>query len=332
MAKVDMGLVALDVGARKHAFAVRMGDQDEAGELDNTPEAVARFLRTRGTQCRRLRVVMEATGIYYLDVALQMVDAGAEVMVINPKAAHHFAKAMNQRNKTDASDARMLLTYLERMQFQPWQRPDTAVLALRQFGRHLGRLAEQRVRMKNPLHALVSTRTSPRVLREDLETAVADLDRRIARLSEEALKRVQADARMSRQFEALDSIVGVGQSSALALLGELLVLPADMNSRACVCHAGLDVRVHQSGTSVGLAPRLSKHGNKHLRRALYMPAMAAIAHDPHARAFRDRLVGRGKKKMQALAAVMRKLLTAAWALVRNPAPYDGNKLFAAMEG
>lgn len=63
-----------------------------------------------------------------------------------------------------------------------------------------------------------------------------------------------------------------------------------------------------------------------------MPAMAAIAHDPHARAFRDRLVARGKKKMQALAAVMRKLLTAAWALVRNPAPYDGRKLFAAMEG
>ena len=332
MAKVEVGLVALDVGARTHAFAVRMGDKEENGDLDNTPEAVARFLKARGKQCQRLRVIVEATGIYYLDLALQVVEAGAEVMVINPKAGHHFAQAMNQRNKTDAIDARMLLAYLERMAFQSWQPPDAGVLALRQFGRHLGRLSEHRTRMKNQLHALVSTRTSPRVLREDLETAVADLDRRIARLSEEALKRVQADARMSRQFEALDSIVGVGQSSALALLGELLVLPADMNSRACVCHAGLDVRVHQSGTSVGLAPRLSKHGNKHLRRALYMPAMAAIAHDPHARAFRDRLVGRGKKKMQALAAVMRKLLTAAWALVRNPAPYDGNKLFAAMEG
>lgn len=332
MTKVDTGLVALDVGARKHAFAVRMGDKEENGELDNTPDAITRFLKARGKQCQRLRVIVEATGIYYLDLALQVVEAGAEVMVINPKAGHHFARAMNQRNKTDAIDARMLLAYLQRMAFQPWQPPDVAVLALRQFGRHLGRLSEHRTRMKNQLHALVSTRTSPRVLREDLETAVADLDRRIARLSEEAMKLVEADAAMSRQFEALDSIVGVGQASALALLGELLVLPQDMNSRACVCHAGLDVRIHQSGTSVMLAPRLSKHGNKHLRRALYMPAMAAIAHDPHARAFRDRLVGRGKKKMQALAAVMRKLLTAAWALVRNPAQYDGSKLFAAMKG
>lgn len=332
MAKVDVGLVALDVGSRKHAFAVRMGSQDEYGELDNTPEAIARFLVARRKQCKRLRVLVEATGIYYLDLALQAVEAGAQVMVINPKAGHHFAKAMNQRNKTDALDARMLLAYLERMAFQPWQPPDTAVLALRQFGRHLGRLSEHRTRMKNQLHALASTRTSPRLLREDLAAAVTDLDGRIERLSAEALKLIRADAGLNRQFQALDSMVGVGPTSALALLGELLVLPQDMNSRACVCHAGLDVRIHQSGTSVALAPRLSKHGNKHLRRALYMPAMTAIAHDPYARAFRDRLVARGKKKMQALAAVMRKLLTAAWALVRNPASYDGSKLFATAEG
>ena len=59
-----------------------------------------------------------------------------------------------------------------------------------------------------------------------------------------------------------------------------------------------------------------------------MPAMVAIVHDPHAKAFRDRLLARGKKKMQALAAVMRKLLTAAWALMRRPAAYDGARLFA----
>ena len=92
------------------------------------------------------------------------------------------------------------------------------------------------------------------------------------------------------------------------------------------------MRVHQSGTSVALAPRLSKHGNKYLRRALYMPALTAIVHDPHAKAFRDRLLARGKKKMQAVAAVMRKLLTAVWALVRNPARYDGSKLFAVVQG
>lgn len=326
------GLIAFDVGARKHAYAACVNGKDDAGELDNTPEAIARFLARQQARCGQLRVVMEATGIYYLDMAVQLAEAGVEVMVLNPKAAHHFARAMSQRSKTDALDARMLLAYLQRMDFVPWQPPTRAVLELRQLGRHLGRLAEQKVRLKNQLHALRSTRTSPAVVIEDMQDDLASLERRIERLSAEALARVRADAALSQRFDALDSITGIGPTSALALLAELLVLPRSMNSRACVCHAGLDVRIHRSGSSVELAPRLSKHGNKYLRRALYMPAMVAIVHDPHAKAFRDRLLARGKKKMQALAAVMRKLLTAVWALIRNPQAYDGAKLFASAQG
>lgn len=326
------GLIAFDVGARKHAYAACVNGKDDAGELDNTPEAIARFLARQQARCGQLRVVMEATGIYYLDMAVQLAEAGVEVMVLNPKAAHHFARAMSQRSKTDALDARMLLAYLQRMDFVPWQPPPRAVLELRQLGRHLGRLAEQKVRLKNQLHALRSTRTSPAVVIEDMQDDLASLERRIERLSAEALARVRADAALSQRFDALDSITGIGPTSALALLAELLVLPRSMNSRACVCHAGLDVRIHRSGSSVELAPRLSKHGNKYLRRALYMPAMVAIVHDPHAKAFRDRLLARGKKKMQALAAVMRKLLTAVWALIRNPQAYDGAKLFASAQG
>lgn len=325
------GQVAFDVGARKHVYAARVAGKEEVGELDNTPEAIGRFVARQQARCGRLRVVMEATGIYYLDLAVQLVEAGAQVMVLNPKAAHHFARAMGQRSKTDALDARMLLAYLQRMDFVPWQVPSRWGLELRQLGRHLCRLAEQKVRLKNQLHALRSTGTSPRVVIEDVEEDLARLERRIEHLTAEALARVRSDAATTECFDALDSITGVGPASALALLAELLVLPRAMNSRACVCHAGLDVRIHRSGTSVELAPRLSKHGNHYLRRALYMPAMAAILHDPHAKAFRDRLLARGKKKMQALAAVMRKLLTAAWALVRHPAPYDGAKLFAAQE-
>lgn len=330
--QLEVGYVAFDVGASKHAFAVRMGDRRQQGELDNAPDKVLAFLKARLGASQRLRVIMEATGVYFLDLALLAHEAGAEVMVINPKAAHHFAKALGQRNKTDAIDAEMLLECLQRMPFQPWQPPAREVLELRQYGRHLLRLTDQRTRVKNQLHALEATATSPELLREDLREAIVELDRRIDRISALAMEQVRADERLRAQFEAVDSVTGIGPSTAVTLLGELLALPQDLNSRACVCHAGLDVRVHQSGTSVALAPRLSKHGNKYLRRALYMPALTAIVHDPHAKAFRDRLLARGKKKMQAVAAVMRKLLTAVWALVRNPARYDGSKLFAVVQG
>lgn len=330
--KIDMGWVAFDVGARKHAFASALDKRHETGMLDNTPQAVRGFLAARLKQCGQLRVVMEATGIYYLDLALMAAAMGAQVMVINPKAAHHFGKAMNVRSKTDGIDAGVLLMYLQRMPFVPWSPPCADLLAVRQFGRHIGQLTDERTAAKNRLHALLSTTTSPKVLVEDLRRSIRGLTKRIDRLSTQALKLVRTDSDLSACFEALDSITGIGAATALPLLGELAVLPRDMNARACTSHAGLDVRLHQSGTSVSKPARLSKQGNKYIRRALYMPAMAAIRSDPHARAFRDRLLARGKKKMQAIGAVMRKLLTVAWALVRNPGVYDGSRLFATMEG
>src|SRR5690606_39112882 len=178
------------------------------------------FVARQQARDGRLRVVMEATGIYYLDLAVQLVEAGVEVMVLNPKAAHHFARAMGQRSKTDALDARMLLAYLQRMDFVPWAPPARPVLELRQLGRHLCRLAEQRVRLKNQLHALRSTQTSPRVVIEDVQEELAALERRIERLTAEALARVRSDAAIAERFEALDSITGVGPTSALALLAE----------------------------------------------------------------------------------------------------------------
>lgn len=333
MSTPELGWLALDIGARTHAVAVDMGRYVEKhATVENTPQALgALFKRLKG-HCGQLRVVMEATGVYSLDTALQAVAAGAQVMVLNPKQAHHFAKAIRQRNKTDAIDARMLLRYGLSMPFEPWQPPSAEALALRQYGRYLGQLVDQRTRMKNQLHALCSTATTPKLLIHDLKRAIAGLTQRIASISREARKSIHADAALHARYKALLSVIGIGPTSALSLLGELLSLPQAMTARACVCHAGLDVRIHQSGTSVARAPRLSKHGNKHLRRALFMPAMSAVRHDPHARAFRDRLLARGKKKLQAIVAVMRKMLTAVWALVRNPDVYDGARLYAAVEG
>lgn len=324
-------LVALDIGASQHAFALEYRGQGKTGEIRNDPTEIKAFLSARLKTGGPVRVLVEATGIYYLDLALIAAELGCEVMVINPKAAHNFAKALQLRSKTDRLDAGMLLEFLKRMPFKAWTPPRMVLLELRYYGRYLTQLTEDGTAARNRLHALTSAQVSPKALRADLRRAIAALDRRIERIRQEALALIQADPELQTAFTALTSFIGIAQTSAVSLLSELMVLPRHLSSRACVCHAGLDVRLHQSGTSVNKAPRISKHGNKYLRRALFMPALSAIQHDPHAKAFRQRLLDRGKKKMQANVAVMRKLLTAAWALVRNPARYDGSKLFWSPE-
>lgn len=325
---VTPALLALDIGASQHAFAFEGQRRSDAGELRNDPAQIRAFLSARLQSNGAVRVLVEATGIYYLDVALIAAELGCEVMVINPKAAHNFAKALQRRSKTDRLDALMLLEFLKRMPFQAWTPPRVALLELRYYGRYLTQLTEEGTAARNRLHALNSAQVSPKPLRADLRRAIASLDRRIERIRTQALALIQADPELQAAFKALTSFIGIADTSAVSLLSELMVLPRHLSSRACVCHAGLDVRLHQSGTSVNKAPRISKHGNKYLRRALFMPALSAIQHDPHARAFRQRLLDRGKKKMQANVAVMRKMLTAAWALVRHPAQYDGSKLYS----
>ena len=104
-----------------------------------------------------------------------------------------------------------------------------------------------------------------------------------------------------------------------------MVLPADMTVRQWVAHSGLDVRHVTSGTSAHKPPRISKRGNAHLRRTLYMPALVAARHEPHIRPFYEQLVAAGKKPLQALVAMMRKLLHAIYGMLRTNTDFDGSK-------
>jgi transposase len=97
-----------------------------------------------------------------------------------------------------------------------------------------------------------------------------------------------------------------------------------------VAHSGLDPVHRDSGSSVHKPSHISRAGNRHLRRALYMPALSAVRWDPHLKAFYELLQARHKSKLQALIAVARKMLHAIHGIFRSQTPYDGKKLFPAL--
>jgi transposase len=124
------------------------------------------------------------------------------------------------------------------------------------------------------------------------------------------------------------SVKGIAAASATQILAELSVLPGDMTSRQWVAHAGLDPRQHESGSSIHRPPRVTKAGNKYLRSALYIPALVAIQHEANVGAFYEKPLARGKKKLQAIVAVMRKLLHAIHGMLHHDRDFDGEKFFA----
>ena len=318
----------VDIGARSVDLVSRVDEKNSKAErFEQTPAGHARLakrLKALNPSC----VVMEATGIYYLDLALALHEAGLPVAVINPKSYRHFAQLKLSHSKTDAQDAALLAEYAERMTPRLWTPPEPTRLALRDLGRQINRLTGARTQAKNRLHALQSKAMTMPLLIEDEQEGIALLDKRIERLQQAAIQVVAQDPVLDSQLQHLCAAKGIATASAIAILGELSVLPASLKAPQVSRFAGLDVRLCQSGSSVNRPARLSKAGNAYLRAALYMPALSAVRHDPHTKAFYEALVARGKKKIQALCAVMRKYLTGLWACIRNNTAFDASRLFS----
>jgi transposase len=322
----------IDVSAATLAVAVMGPDQpfDERQFANSRSghEALLAWLRKRKA---RVRVSLEATGIYSMDLALVLDAAeGIEVAVLNPKQVHDFARSL-RRSKTDSADAQVLAEFSLRMEFKAWQRPSRSALALRAISRHIEALCVERTRASNRLHAAQGSMGTPRCVVDDLKRSLATLERRILKLRGQARVQVDSDERMWEQFRLLIGVPGIAEISALQILGELVLLAPDLNARQWVARSGLDPVHRDSGTSVHKPAHISRAGSRHLRRALYMPALAAVRWDPHLKAFYEALLARHKRKLQALMAVARKLLHAIYGIFKSRTPYDGNKLFPQIE-
>jgi len=324
----DHDYCGIDVSAQELVVVVeRQGKRDGARTFANTAEGQQQLRRYVGRGGAKVRVCLEATGLYGLDVALLLQrDTRCEVMVANPRAVKHFAQALMQRSKNDRLDTGVLLEYARRMPFQAWQPPSRAALELTAVARRIHALTEQGTAEKNRQHALRATALAVPAVAADLKRSLRAIEQAQIRLTHAARQLIAADAQLQRRFQLLCSVPGVGATSALQLLGELVLVPADADVRQWVAYAGLDPRECTSGTSLKKRVHISKVGNRHVRRALYMPALTAAYHSPVFRAYYEHVQAAGKCKMVALVAVMRKLLHAIFGMFKHDAMFDGSKV------
>jgi transposase len=323
-------LAGIDVSARSLTVCLGIADRRETFEQPNTPQGLKRLCQRLARHGATVRVALEPTGPYSLAPALALAKAGFEVMMVNPKGLQRFASLLT-RSKTDALDAGVLLSYLQRMPFVAWQAPSAGCLELQAVTRRMTALIHQQTQEKNRRHAETRRSVSPDVL-ADLEESLRLLAQRIGQLQKRALELVKQQDDLKRDYRLLLSIKGIGQRSALVLLGELALLPPGLTAPQWVAHAGLDPRHVQSGSSVNKPSRISRCGNVHLRRALYMPALVAVRFEPRIGAFYQQLLGRGKAPLQGLIAVMRKLMHSIYGMLKTQTPFDGEKFRAQSTG
>lgn len=271
----------------------------------------------------RTTAVMEATGIYWEEVAAWLHARKHTVHVLNPAQARRFAESQLCRQKTDAVDAAILCRMARistQCEFKAWTPPAAERLALRRLTRGRESLVTHRAALQQQAIEC-QDKTVSRALRaaaSTLTSQISALDCAIARHLE-AHPVLQADAGL------LESIPGIGPVTAAVILAELTPV-AGAGVDQCIAYAGLNPRQWQSGSSLRSQSRLSKTGNARLRRACYLPALTGWRFNPLLSAFAARLLAHGKKKMQVVGALMHKLLALACGVLKTRQPFDAHWL------
>jgi len=310
------GFAGLDVSAREISVARRQGKEEKSvvASFANNASGHKALLAYLVLGTERVRVCLEASGHYSL---------------VNPRRARRFAESLGERSKTDPVDARVLCEYATRMPWMAWQPPSSLALRLRAITRAIEALGVIHTQEKNREQALASSQALPAMVIQEMQRHQRYLEHRMERLRREALRLIARDRELNRRFRLMLTTTGIAETSALQILGERAVLPDMLDARQWVAFSGLDPRLFKSGKSVEKRPRISRGGSRHLRRALSMPALVALRRDPYLPGFYQNLLARGKARLQAVVAVMRKLLHALFAMFRTNQPYDGSKLCAS---
>jgi transposase len=179
----------------------------------------------------------------------------------------------------------------------------------------LQEMVQQEVnRLHSGLHSLA--------VRASMETTLAFLRQEVDTMQRLVQEQMEQSADLQHKQRLLCSIPGIGRWTAARILAESEQVRASVSARQLAAYAGLTPRERTSGTSVRRQARLAKTGNSRLRRALYLPAIVAMRHNPAVRTFAERLRARGKPPMVIVGAAMRKLIHLIYGVLKSGRPFD----------
>lgn len=269
-----------------------------------------------------LHVIMEGTGVYHEQAALALADAGVVVSIVNPAQVKDFGKGLAVRTKTDGVDCFVLARYGALLKPAAWQPPPPEARILQALLARRDAIAQDLRREQNRQEKADATDT-PELIRQSLANSIEFLSRQLAQLQKDIDQHIDRHPGLKNDMRLLQSIPAVGPQVGSNMLS--VIHSHSFNSaEQLAAYLGLVPVERQSGSSVLGRARLSKAGPARIRAVLYMAAIVATKHNPHVRAVYERMLARGKPKMSALGAAMRKLVHLCFGVLKTQQPYQSS--------
>ena len=272
-----------------------------------------------------LHAIMEGTGVYHEQAALALTDAGVTVSIVNPAQAKDFGHSLGIRTKTDGVDSLVLARFGALLKPRPWTPPAKEARVLQALLSRREAIAQDLRRERNRLEKADATDT-PASIRQSIVDAIIFLEKQLAKLQQDIDNHIRKCPKLKADRDLLVSIPAVGPQVGNHLLA-VVHNHHFQSAGQLAAYLGLVPIERQSGSSILGRPRLSKAGPARIRAVLYMAAVVATKHNPHIKALYQRLQERGKSKMSALGAAMRKLVHLCFGVLKTRQPYQANYAF-----
>jgi transposase len=273
-----------------------------------------------------VQYVMEATGVYHEQLAYFLYDQGFSLTIVLPSKISNYSRTLDVKTVTDKTASEAITRFGLERKLDDWKRPSPLLKELRQLTRERDQLVQQRTIAKNQLHAERSEAEPKQSSIQRTITLINLLNNQEKEIRQEITLLIKSNEELKTWINRLCTLPGIGQLTAATILAETNGFELIRNKKQLVSYAGLDIREKQSGTSIKGKPRISKRGNKFLRKAMHMPALAAIRHDERFKAIFARSVSKHGIKMKAVVPIQRKLLEMAYILFKTQTDYDKNYL------
>jgi len=273
-----------------------------------------------------IRYVMEATGVYHESLAYFLEEKGYEVTILLPNKVSNYFRTLTVKSITDKTSAEGITMFGLERKLDCWKRPKKIFRSLRQLTRERDQIVQERTMVKNQLHAEQAEADPNPSNVQRIKKRIQFLNKQEKEITLEITALVKTDKEINKSVKITRSVIGIGVLTAATVLAETNGFELIRNKRQLTSYAGFDVIEKESGTSVKGKPRISKRGNKYLRKAMHLPALTAIRHDERFKAIYSRLVAKHGIKMKAAVAVQRKLLEIIYTVYKTDTPYDKNFL------
>ena len=273
-----------------------------------------------------VRYVMEATGVYHQKFAYFLAENNYQASIVLPNKISSYMRTLELKTITDKSCSQAIAQFGLERKLDLWSKPKTVYKELQQLTRERDQIVQERSIIKNQIHAENAEAQPNEKSMKRMQARIRFLNSQEKEIKEDISYLVKENADVKQVIDRITTIPGVGELTAVIVLAETNGFELIRNKSQLSSYAGLDVKEKQSGTSVKGKPRISKKGNRNLRKSMHLPALTAVKWDDNFRAIYTRLVSKHGIKMKALVAIQRKILELIYILFKNETIYDKDYL------